>query len=347
MANFERGFDSSPQTESLIKKFSLRLMEPSVKKFIKVIEIDLSRLDKHRKNVEKYNRIMDWPNLHTEQINATRTVQQIIANVREIEKARLQVMDDDVAAFDEKIDRMKQTALQSVKDFVDVTSQAIQKNDSSSPSTNGTPKFDLSPLSLDQGQGHSEGHNKGLIEGQLLVIERPENTAVAESWDQLQENLEELNVLIHQFANAVDDQQEQINTIEANVDKAHSSISDGVKQLGKAAGYKAAILPFAGAALGTIVAGPAGLLVGAKLGAVIGALGGGAAGFLGGNFVKKHQEKVTEIELSNLSQKRTNSLPDISSPEAATSWFQWSRKRVQSQSECETLPILPDSHQPK
>ena len=65
---------------------------------------------------------MDWPSLHTEQVHATRTVQQIKANIYEIEKTRLQVLEEDLDQFDQKIERMKHSALRSVKEFVQIMS---------------------------------------------------------------------------------------------------------------------------------------------------------------------------------------------------------------------------------
>ena len=48
--------------------------------------------------------------------------------------------------------------------------------------------------------------------------------------------------------------------------------------LQQASKLKAAILPVAGALVGTVVAGPVGLVAGAKIGGVLGAVGGGIAG---------------------------------------------------------------------
>ena len=42
--------------------------------------------------------------------------------------------------------------------------------------------------------------------------------------------------------------------------------------------YKAAVLPVAGAVLGTVLAGPVGLVAGAKIGGLLGVAGGGMAG---------------------------------------------------------------------
>ena len=67
--------------------------------------------------IPQYNRLEDWSSLNAENINATRTVQQIKANLREIEKVRHQVCDEDLNTFDNKINDMREGAIQSVLDF--------------------------------------------------------------------------------------------------------------------------------------------------------------------------------------------------------------------------------------
>lgn len=77
----------------------------------------------------QYNRLQDWTSLHTEQINATRTIQQVKANVREIEKSRHQVQQCDVEAFDDKIRNMKDGALKAVQEVLNVYQGRSQGND--------------------------------------------------------------------------------------------------------------------------------------------------------------------------------------------------------------------------
>lgn len=52
MATFESCQDK--QTESMeYKKFPLRRLEPAIQKFLKVIQIDLARLHRHKLNMER------------------------------------------------------------------------------------------------------------------------------------------------------------------------------------------------------------------------------------------------------------------------------------------------------
>ena len=69
----------------------------------------------------QFNRLHDWTSLNGENINATRTVQQIKANLQEIEKVRHQVLEEDLDAFDNKINDMRESAIQSVLEFTSLS----------------------------------------------------------------------------------------------------------------------------------------------------------------------------------------------------------------------------------
>ncbi|KAK7885940.1 hypothetical protein WMY93_025561 [Mugilogobius chulae] len=102
----------------------------------------------------------------------------------------------------------------------------------------------------------------------------------------LEEDLRELGGLVTEFSLLVHSQQEQIDNIEDNVNMAAANVEEGTRSLGKAVGYKLAVLPLAGALLGGVIAGPLGLLAGFKAAGVAAAVGGGALGFAGGTWSK-------------------------------------------------------------
>ncbi|XP_052235108.1 syntaxin-17-like [Dreissena polymorpha] len=313
-----------PDEATNYTKYPLRRMEISIRKFIQVIDIDLKRLHRHKINVEKFSRLQDWSSLNNEQINASRTIQQIKANVQEIEKCRLQVKDEDLEAFDERILPMKKSALGSVQDFFSIATESSRSAENT-PDDVTTMLFPGPGLTL---IGHGQSHDDLL---QTQVAERPEHSEVAQSWEILQDNLQELNTMIHQFAAAVQDQQEGIDRIENNMEKAQIDVQEGVKQLGKASKYKAAMIPIIGAAIGTAVAGPLGLLVGLKIGGLA-TVAGGTMGYIGGRFVKKRRQEVTDIELSQLS--RASSMPDVKTIEKQeTKWSLWGRQRTTTESD--------------
>lgn len=308
MASFESKAVKQSSAPQEVQKFSLQRLEISVKKFIKVITIDIDRLQQHRLNVEKFNRISDWNALHRENINATRTVQQIKANIKEIKKLRNQVLEEDIEKFDNRTEPMVQQAIQTLQDFVNLNTELSQTCDDSEVFLERT----LSENELD-------------ISGMEQLHQIPDNSQAEESWENLHESLIELNSMVHEFSSAVQTQQETIDRIEDNIDKAHSEVQKGAFQLGKASKYKTAIFPIAGAVIGTVVAGPVGLFAGAKIGGALGLGIGGTAGFFGGKYLKNRQNKVTEVEMKNLSVKKSSSLPDLKSQstQKKESWFSW------------------------
>lgn len=308
MASFESKAVKQSSAPQEVQKFSLQRLEISVKKFIKVITIDIDRLQQHRLNVEKFNRISDWNALHRENINATRTVQQIKANIKEIKKLRNQVLEEDIEKFDNRTEPMVQQAIQTLQDFVNLNTELSQTCDDSEVFLERT----LSENELD-------------ISGMEQLHPIPDNSQAEESWENLHESLIELNSMVHEFSSAVQTQQETIDRIEDNIDKAHSEVQKGAFQLGKASKYKTAIFPIAGAVIGTVVAGPVGLFAGAKIGGALGLGIGGTAGFFGGKYLKNRQNKVTEVEMKNLSVKKSSSLPDLTSQstQIKESWFSW------------------------
>lgn len=308
MASFESKAVKQSSAPQEVQKFSLQRLEISVKKFIKVITIDIDRLQQHRLNVEKFNRISDWNALHRENINATRTVQQIKANIKEIKKLRNQVLEEDIEKFDNRTEPMVQQAIQTLQDFVNLNTELSQTCDDSEVFLERT----LSENELD-------------ISGMEQLHPIPDNSQAEESWENLHESLIELNSMVHEFSSAVQTQQETIDRIEDNIDKAHSEVQKGAFQLGKASKYKTAIFPIAGAVIGTVVAGPVGLFAGAKIGGALGLGIGGTAGFFGGKYLKNRQNKVTEVEMKNLSVKKSSSLPDLKSQstQKKESWFSW------------------------
>ncbi|RUS82112.1 hypothetical protein EGW08_010124 [Elysia chlorotica] len=137
----------------------------------------------------------------------------------------------------------------------------------------------------------------------------PQHTDASNSWEQLQENIVELNDLVHHFADEVEQQGETLNTIEENIDSAEINVKEGTTSLAQASKYKSAMLPVVGAVVGGMVGGPIGFVAGMKLGGLAGVVGG-AAGFAGGRMLKKHQSKIDQVELENLSDKRSISITE-------------------------------------
>ncbi|XP_022048687.1 syntaxin-17 isoform X1 [Acanthochromis polyacanthus] len=275
-------------------KLTLRRLEAPIHKFIKVaLPTDLERLQKHHSNILKYQHSQQWERLHHEHINASRTVQQLRANIKEMEKLCSRVRAEDAAALEALVRPVRDRASAAAQDFLLLHSNpvaapppAAQTSSCGSGGRHADDEVDEEPASGRQIQLH--------------LPEIPAEQSAAESWDNLEEDLKELSGLVTEFSLLVHSQQEKIDSIEDNVNTAAANVEEGTKSLGKAVGYKLAVLPVAGALLGGVLGGPLGLLAGFKAAGVAAALGGGALGFAGGNLVQKHRRGLLDLQMKQL-----------------------------------------------
>nr|XP_004657017.1 syntaxin-17 [Jaculus jaculus] len=291
------------------EKVKLRRLEPAIQKFTKiVIPTDLERLRKHQINIEKYQRCSIWDKLHEEHINAGRTVQQLRSNIREMEKLCLKVHKDDLVLLKRMIDPVKEEAAAAVAEFLQLHLESVEElkkqfNDEETV---------LQPLTRSMTVGgafhtteaEAEASCQSLTQTYALP-EIPRDQNAAESWENLEADLIELSQLVTDFSLLVHSQQEKIDSIADHVNSAAVNVEEGTKNLGKAAKYKLAALPVAGALIGGVVGGPIGLLAGFKVAGIAAALGGGVLGFTGGKLIQRRKQKMME--------KLTSSCPDLPS----------------------------------
>ncbi|XP_038565708.1 syntaxin-17 [Micropterus salmoides] len=278
-------------------KLTLRRLEAPIHKFIKVaLPTDLERLQKHHNNILKYQQSQQWDRLHQEHINASRTVQQLRANIREMEKLCARVRVEDAGALEVLVKPVRDRASVAAQDFLLLHSNPVPQPASAQPPA-------AQPSSCVSSSCHPDddvGQESSGRQIQLHLPEIPADQSAAESWDNLEEDLKELSGLVTEFSMLVHSQQEKIDSIEDNVNTAAANVEEGTKSLGKAAGYKLAVLPVAGALLGGVIGGPLGLLAGFKAAGVAAALGGGVLGFAGGTLVRKHRKAQVDVQMKQL-----------------------------------------------
>ncbi|XP_068612737.1 syntaxin-17 [Brachionichthys hirsutus] len=277
-------------------KLTLRRLEVPIQKFIKVVlPTDLERLQRHHNNIQKYQHFQQWDRLHQEQINASRTVQQLRANIREMEKLCARVRVEDAAALEALVKPVRDRASAAAKDFLLLHSRSASQPP---PPAAAKPSRSVSSSYLPDdrvGEEPTSGRQTS-----LYLPEIPLDESATESWDNLEEDLKELSGLVTEFSLLVHSQQEKIDSIEDNVNTAAANVEEGTKSLGKAVGYKLTVLPIAGALLGGVLGGPLGLLAGFKAAGVAAALGGGALGFAGGNLVLKQRKARVDLRMKQL-----------------------------------------------
>ncbi|XP_069709412.1 syntaxin-17 isoform X2 [Phaenicophaeus curvirostris] len=217
------------------EKVKLRRIEPAIQKFIKVaIPTDLERLRKHQINIEKYQRCRLWDRLHEEHINAGRTVQQLHANMREMEKLCLRVRQEDIPALQKMINPIKEEASFAVKDFLQLHSasaEELKKQLEGQEDASLTRSVTVGGETLYNTE--VKDGSQSLIQIQSRLPEIPQEENAAESWETLEEDLIQLSQLVTEFSVLVSSQQEKIDRIEDHVNSAAVNVKEGTKNLGK------------------------------------------------------------------------------------------------------------------
>ncbi|XP_066481026.1 syntaxin-17 [Tiliqua scincoides] len=277
------------------EKVNLRRLEPAIQKFTKVaIPTDLERLRKHQINIEKYQRCKLWDRLHEEHINAGRTVQQLRANIREMEKLCLRIRKEDTPALQRMLSPVKEEASLAIKKFLQLHSESAEELKKQFSEREASPQAPLTRSMTIGADTFAEGTSQSLSQLFSPLPEIPQDQNASESWETLEEDLIELDQLVTDFSLLVNAQQEKIDRIEDNVSTAVGNVEEGTHSLRQAAKYKLAALPVAGALLGGVLGGPIGLLAGFKVAGIAAALGGGVLGFTGGKLIQRKRQRMIE-----------------------------------------------------
>ncbi|XP_032898996.1 syntaxin-17 isoform X2 [Amblyraja radiata] len=188
-------------------KLRYRRLEPTILKFIKVaIPTDLERLQKHQINIEKYQRFSKWDKLHQEHINASRTVQQLRANMREMETICLRVRDEDSQTLETIISPLKERAAAAVEEFLKVHSQCSDVSSNHGRTENSQdPHSSLLRSQTIAGtfasiQDSGTSLPQHSVQLSLPLPQIPQDHDAAESWENLEENLIDLSNLVTEFS---------------------------------------------------------------------------------------------------------------------------------------------------
>ncbi|KAI8496182.1 endoplasmic reticulum-Golgi intermediate compartment organization [Branchiostoma belcheri] len=286
--DFEESLKRPVETDT--PKQPIKILEPALKNFTKIaIPHILEKLHTHKINIEKYQRSGKWDKLNAEQIDASRALQQLKATMRDMDRTRQQIREEDVELFDRRVSPVRDEAFRAVAEFMEMYAEPVE------------PLADVEPVIIPhqtgkQGVPRTTSRELGredippdvsMAQEQKQLPSIPQDQPALQSWGNLRENgtfylplameqvfhcglpedLVELNDLIHEFSTMVHDQGEKVDRIQDHVEQAHGNVQSGVKELGKAAKYKAAMFPVAGALIGGVLGGPIGLVAGMKIGA--------------------------------------------------------------------------------
>nr|XP_032831376.1 syntaxin-17 isoform X1 [Petromyzon marinus] len=348
-------------------------LEPLLQKFVKVaIPTDAQRLDKHRLNVERLCRQCEWDRLHQEQVNARRTVQvrtprrcrrprsihrwwkgastipgvwsplprrpdvleeQLLMNVREVEKLRELVVPGDGLVFERTVRPARREAGLTVTLLLALGGggapgsrgagsgaeggqqlpSAGDRMFTSCPSpgefagyaerrrfSSSAAAEELGPQSLpvefkeNPVSKFEAGPREEGDAPRLPLPERPRGHAASESWTTLRLDLEELLELLH-------DKQVRLPSGILRRRAGGGGGTEGTGRPGRSGEGDSvrdlamvAAWPMAGALIGGVVAGPLGFLTGLKVAAIAAAISGSLIGFTGGTIIQKWKERRRE-----------------------------------------------------
>lgn len=292
-------------------KFSLRRVEPVIHRIVKVaIPYHLNILSKHRLNIEKFQRQKQWDKLNNEQINASRTVQQLKADLCELDSVRNQVQPEHLKQFERLVLPIQEETLENVRSFTELY-LPTRKHAPDAFSVLQQPPTVVSPATSHPSSILLDSAEELLPterEETVLSVEIPANSAAYKSWNALRKDLVDISDLMTSFSKLVYEQRESVNSIESNVTKADNNVQKGTRHLARAAQLQAALLPVTGALLGMALGGPVGMIVGAKM-ALGCAVGGSLLGFTGGKALQRRKSSrdrssaATEVELKELLKK--------------------------------------------
>lgn len=282
-------------------KQPIRRLEIQINNFNVAIPYHVDLLKRHKTNIQKYQAKQEWDNVYKEHVNVSRIVKQLKSIWYQMDILRAQVLDSDIDKFDKMTVNARASIMNAVKDYLELRLNLPESR----------PR---SPKDEDEAASHPLHGSYVQLQKEQQELERQKTCLHA--WNNLQEDIHQLQELFLEFNKIVDDQKESVNAVENIIEETNVNVEEGEKFLSKAARYKVAAYPLVGALLGTCIGGPVGLIAGVKVGGLA-ALGCGILGFTGASFLKKREvemqksKSTTEQTLSrSKSMQKSTSLPE-------------------------------------
>ncbi|XP_035218941.1 syntaxin-17-like [Stegodyphus dumicola] len=309
--------DSAP-SESIaeLPKLPFKRLQFALNQVVSVaIPLHVQLLRQQSENIQNLkieNRSLE---LRSEQVKAAKTVQLLKNDLFELEQLNVQVKDEDKNLFLEKIESPAKNAIEVLSEFMELHSDSLEPfPDVEFSLSDSSSSFPTLTCQLDKSPDHSE--ETPVVIGDLQVQKYRTSGSSLQNWTFLRKELSEIRDLIRQFASLVFQQQENVDTIQNNLQRTHENVYVGTQYLKKASVLKAASFPVTGAVIGGLLLGPVGALAGFKLlGSIACVAGGGVLGFGAGVKLKKKQQAICELEMKSLtypSKSLSLSNPELS-----------------------------------
>lgn len=263
----------SSLSDSVTIKQPIRRLEIQINNFNVATPHHVDLLKRHKRNIQKYEAQQDWERMHKEHVNVSRIVKQLKELLYQMDTLRGQVLDSDINQFDKLTANARGSIMNAIKEYLELQLNLL----SSRPE---------SPKHEDEAHGHPLNDRYVQLQEEQEDLQRQQ--ACLHTWNNLQGDITHLHQLFADFNKIVDDQKELVNTAENDIEVTNVNVQEGEKFLQKAARYKVAMYPLAGAMMGTCIGGPVGLLAGLKIGGLT-AIGCGILGFTGASLLKKKE----------------------------------------------------------
>lgn len=294
-----KNMSSSPENVAI--KQPIRRLEIQINNFNVAIPHHVDLLKRHKSNIQKYQAQHEWEKMRREHMNVSRIIKQLKELLYQMDTLRAHVLDSDINQFDKLTGNARESIMNAIREYMELQLN-LPMSQPESPKEENQPKNH--PL------------DDKYVQLQKEQQELQHQEACLHTWNTLQGDIHQLHQLFVDFNQIVDDQKELVNMAEENVEVTNVNVTEGEKFLQKAARYKVAMYPFAGAVIGTCIGGPIGLLAGLKVGGLT-ALGCGILGFTGASILKKKElemQKSRSTEEYSLSEQKTvqksRSLPE-------------------------------------
>uniref|UniRef100_A0A8D8W7B3 Syntaxin-17 n=1 Tax=Cacopsylla melanoneura TaxID=428564 RepID=A0A8D8W7B3_9HEMI len=246
-----------------------------------------TNLRKQKNTIIKEQRLQNWHAINQEQINASRTVKQLTATLKDLDNLLAKVQTNDLDKFRRSTGDVKRDAVNILKEYTDVENKMKLVRE----------EFLSNSEDEEQKKIEEERRIQELaLQVQVIKQENEQIQMVAEEMERLESDVQDVKEIFTHLGQLVHEQGESVNRIEDNIETAHENVKEGEKQLARAARYKASMYPLFGAIVGTCLGGPIGAVAGLKIGA-LSAVTGTVIGFTSGKMVKDKQGESISDQL--------------------------------------------------
>ncbi|XP_063693913.1 syntaxin-17-like [Bolinopsis microptera] len=297
-------------------KVSIKSVQHTLNRFKTSLPQLCTQLEQHVEIIKSAKQQANIRALNREQRAASRTFKNLKNCLKELDKLENKVFYSDLDKFKSTADPLRQSAYDGIVKFVQLDDD-LDKIDQSDLDTQSVSTLHISQLPSNQYEDHISQDVSNLPHSSQTGEEHPELMslqetksseddleqleATAQSWNQLQHDIQDVAEIMASLSKLVKTQGEEVDTLELNVEIAKERTTLGLLEIIKARRAKFAGVPVAGAVVGCVVGGPIGMLVGFKVAGVVTAALGTFVGYKSAKYLRrKVNERVEEEQVPGM-----------------------------------------------